>query len=379
MSVKISWTSDITRLLWRQATRNKEYGLTEATTGISVESTPSSIFLDSGTSTNFSGNHHNYSRARTIDMSQTRPNDLATNKRLSWMSAGESSGSSGVFDLGSLPEDGPLVCSPKDDLKAFFKQRSGEHDVKYSSLPRKKLSLQHTAPVTKTGMVLDNNSLITLRHDVPGGFDSSFIRNNIYRKTLQIETPQMERSKTTPKSRALRRSSSGGRYATQPIVMPSSLSFSEGQSSGVKHKKVTSYCSASPRDSIAEILEEDTTKSDTNSDEADSSSTGPEITSITRHPNVIRQLSKSSDANLSNLIDLPSNRTTGKKDPFNKRRYSYTKSISMIDCNSILVDERQKGKGARQRSESTDSQSGVTSILSPKSPVRFFFSYFHTR
>ncbi|XP_028391805.1 puratrophin-1-like isoform X2 [Dendronephthya gigantea] len=40
MEIKTSWVIEITRLLWRQAVRNREYGLAEATTGISVGSQP---------------------------------------------------------------------------------------------------------------------------------------------------------------------------------------------------------------------------------------------------------------------------------------------------------------------------------------------------
>ncbi|XP_046843410.1 pleckstrin homology domain-containing family G member 4B-like isoform X4 [Xenia sp. Carnegie-2017] len=55
LDIKTSWVIEITRLLWRQAVRNREYGLAEATTGISVGSQPgeqvpttrSSLFDDS--------------------------------------------------------------------------------------------------------------------------------------------------------------------------------------------------------------------------------------------------------------------------------------------------------------------------------------------
>ncbi|XP_048577215.1 puratrophin-1-like isoform X3 [Nematostella vectensis] len=41
VEVKHAWLSEITKILWKQAMRNKEYGLTEASTGISVGSQPS--------------------------------------------------------------------------------------------------------------------------------------------------------------------------------------------------------------------------------------------------------------------------------------------------------------------------------------------------
>lgn len=40
LEVKTAWVTEITRLLWKQAMRSKEYGLTEASTGISVGSQP---------------------------------------------------------------------------------------------------------------------------------------------------------------------------------------------------------------------------------------------------------------------------------------------------------------------------------------------------
>ena len=401
--MKLSWTTDITRLLWRQATRNKEYGLTEATTGISVESTPSSIFLDSGGSNNFSGSH-NYTRSRNMDMSSAssaRANENPpSNKRLSWMSAGESSGSSGVFDLGSLPEDGPLVYSPRDDLRTFFKRGDGE--VKYSSLPRRKISHQLSTPVSKADIVMDN--AVTLRRDIPGAYDVAFIRNNVYRKTLQVETPKLERAKTSNVKHIIRRYSNGGRYATQPIIMPSSLSFTEGLANAGKYKKVSSECGNAPNNYIKEILEEDTSTISKEINIQDDTNLLPQTdveTSLKNTSTISKEINIQDDTNLlpqtnveksleNNKIDntrrrhsstgltctsLPISRSfpessTEKEHLPKARKYSFSRSLTVIDCNSIIVDERQKGKEERQRSGSSDTSSSCTTPkLSPKSQV----------
>ena len=180
--------------MWNQATKNKEYELTEATTGISVESTPSSVFYES------TGHPHSYNpRTRTMDVSSPAPSvgkhaskDILNNKRLSWLSGAESSGSSGVHDLGSLPEDGHgIVSSPK-----------------------------------QAGNVRRNISL--------GGYDGTFIRNNIYRKTFQPDstgggggadssTPVRPPRRKGP--RRTRDPAQGRRYSTQPIVLPSDFDF----------------------------------------------------------------------------------------------------------------------------------------------------------
>ena len=173
--VKSSWTKDITRMLWRQARQNKEYGLTEMSTGISVESTPSSIFSDTGTS-------NSYVRSRTMDVSTPKPkSEGVSHKRLSWLSTGESSSSSGVHDLGSLPEDCSLPHSPREEFRSPFKR----NDEVYSSLPKKLLG-QNSATVIPIPPGSYDVSQVNLRRDV-SDTDPMFIRNNVFRKTLQMD------------------------------------------------------------------------------------------------------------------------------------------------------------------------------------------------
>ncbi|XP_065639760.1 puratrophin-1 isoform X3 [Hydra vulgaris] len=243
--IKVAWTSDITRILWRQATRNKEYGLTEVSTGISVESTPSAIFPDSGVQLN------SYSRQREIS---PRSLDININKRLSWVSAGDSSGSSGVHDLGSLPEDPPCI-SPRDE-KNYCKR---EGSSKSSSIQRK-FSQQFNLPLTY------NEADITFRRDQSNSYDGSFIRNNVFRKTIQYDgTPALDRTKIGSTKKIYKKYSSGKpRFATQPIILPSNFSEVYKKTNTVKYRKVLSERPTSP-ESIVECVEEDTLSNKLNS------------------------------------------------------------------------------------------------------------------
>lgn len=356
--VKISWTTDITRILWRQASRNKEYGLTEATTGISVESTPSTIFLDNS----FNPSSSSFTRSRTMDLSP-RGDFPANAKRLSWLSAGESSGSSGVFDLGSLPEDSQHPLSPRDEAR-FFK-RGGEPDVKYSSLPRKKLT--HHASFTR-GETFDTISMVQLRRDQSVTHDSSFIRNNVYRKTLQAES-----TKRTSHKKVRRDSGSGGRFATQPIILPSSLSFTEGIPMGTnslprthKFKKVSDR-PTSPAQCIREVSEEDILDGNRRHFDSENititkSATDSKIDYRTEQRLLQRPLRRSlTDTNIRVSNDLcytsslkgKSSNSNSNKEAMTLpiRKYSFTKA--MVDSNTITVDEIEKErKLARQRSVS---------------------------
>ncbi|XP_065671582.1 puratrophin-1 isoform X5 [Hydra vulgaris] len=244
--IKAAWTSDITRILWRQATRNKEYGLTEVSTGISVESTPSAIFPDSGVQLN------SYSRQREIS---PRSLDININKRLSWVSAGDSSGSSGVHDLGSLPEDPPCI-SPRDE-KNYCKRAEGSSK---SSSTQRKFSQQFNLPLTY------NEADITFRRDQSNVYDGFFIRNNVFRKTIQYDgTPALDRTKTGLTKKIYKKYSSGKpRFATQPIILPSNFSEVYKKTNTVKYRKVLSERPTSP-ESIVECVEEDTLANKLNS------------------------------------------------------------------------------------------------------------------
>lgn len=171
--------------------------------------------VDTGGSNSMANNQNVYSRSRTFDIpSPTR--EQTPSKRLSWMSAGESSNSSGVFDLGSLPEDGQVIYSPRDESRGFFKR--SETDARYGSLQRKKLQYPNQ-PV-----IIENTDIAPAVNNMSGDNNSSFIRNNVFRKTVQMEGNKHERAKTIPKKRVSRRhSANAGRYATQPIVLPSNI------------------------------------------------------------------------------------------------------------------------------------------------------------
>ena len=219
-SVKLDWTSDISKILWNQATKNKEYELTEASTGISVESTPSSVFYEP------TGHPHSYNpRTRTMDVSSPAVSagkhaskDVLNNKRLSWLSGAESSGSSGVYDLGSLPEDA------------------------YGMMPSPTQQLVNRSQIDSNICVRRNVSL--------GGYDNSFIRNNIYRKTFQPDsigagvdgvdattsTPVRPPRRKGPRRR--KDASQIGRYATQPIVLPSDFQLTSSGADGKRSSKI---------------------------------------------------------------------------------------------------------------------------------------------
>ena len=216
--MKCSWTEDITRILWRQATRNKEYGLTEASTGISVESTPSSIFIDPGSSNYGGGSSTAFTRARHFpDVSSPRAHH-PTYKRHSWLSTEESSGSSGVCDLESLPEEGHMIFSPRPETEY------NKSEYKFSTLPRKKHITRSSSANIPTIESYDSNSIVTLRRDLPGGFNSNFVRKNVYRNTMHCDNPGR---KTSEEKLSLK----CGRFATQPIVLPSKTLITKIQGS----------------------------------------------------------------------------------------------------------------------------------------------------
>jgi len=397
-SVKTEWTNDISKILWRQATRNKEYELTEASTGISVESTPSSVFYDpSGTA-----HMQAYTRSRTMDTSSAK-HEAPNNKRLSWLSAAESSGSSGVHDLGSLPEDALYGLSPRLTDDTRFQR--GDTDSTYASLPRKK-------PIDKSQIVMDNSSVPLRRNVSLGGYDGSFIRNNIYRRTFQpdafstaststfVAPPAPSSTASAPvrpprKKGARRATSSAGRYATQPIVLPSDFFVSDINSNNtacvqrrprktadkranspemtsplVKHRLASSPIS--PK--VVQLARMSKSLTDTNlcseiyiSDKARANSVKSEPDDDSRQ----RTMSKSyTDHNIAVLRrhskSLNESYDSIPRD-FLKRRSSFNKAMS---SHAISVDEREARRSSRTFSGSrsgSDEFFGVSSSPKTKS------------
>ena len=407
-SVKLDWTSDISKILWNQATKNKEYELTEASTGISVESTPSSVFYEA------SGHPHSFNnpRTRTMDVSSTGivannnkmggSKEVLNNKRLSWLSGAESSGSSGVYDLGSLPEDGYGMPSPRSE---------------------------------GGGVPNHHSSNISLRRNVSlGGYDGLFIRNNIYRKTFQPDSvgggaDSIGNTASTPVRpprrkgpRRARDTASKGRFATQPIVLPSDFDFSTTNSNGVarlrRMSKVDIRGSVSEMSSpLVELRYSSASISTIQLPRMSKSATDSNINSISPNRNDVeigavhstvtrgnsvksesspnaaenflsrqRTLSKSAtDHNIAlrthsrSLNDAGSGYDSLPRD-FLKRRSSFNKAVQSTD-RKIAVDEREKSRRAiRQLSfASTSSSSSLvitkwTGVGSPtsskaKSPV----------
>jgi len=400
-TVKSAWTTDISRILWRQATRNKEYGITEATTGISVESTPSSILFDNG------GNNSNYTRSRTMDLASPRemtPN----NKRLSWLSAGESSGSSGVFDLGSLPEDGHALYSPRDDSRVFFKR--GDVDVRYGSLPRKKLQYtnQQQSPSSET-----SSNTASTRKDSQASVDTTFIRNNVYRKTFQLEGDKAERTKAAQRKKQARRANSisGGRYATQPIVLPSSginyvdALIQPGNTNSLTRSRTKKVSADGPlQAAISESLEDSLHITDSSNSDTSSVNTPPlaKPVLVRRHSNsansdyvIMRSNSKNNrdktlrhsksftdcsyDFSAGEVI-ISNNRAFSETPPplrqkaisnlkrddsAKTKRYSFTKSMTVIDMDTIGSRNNEILKLNRERSLSSTDNS-VFAVDQPK-------------
>lgn len=108
---KTAWVTEITRLLWKQAMRNREYGLTEASTGISVGSQPPLVIPSTqpGDTSPYQPvvNAVHVPLIRTQSLPSNTYSPRSTKKRLSVVSSEtassmESSSSSGVYDL-NLP------------------------------------------------------------------------------------------------------------------------------------------------------------------------------------------------------------------------------------------------------------------------------------
>ncbi|KAJ7381520.1 Pleckstrin y domain containing, G (with RhoGef domain) member [Desmophyllum pertusum] len=108
LEVKTAWVTEITRLLWKQAMRSREYGLTEASTGICVGSQPPLVIPSTlpGDTSPYQPvvNAINVPLMRTQSTPSSGFSPRSTNKRLSLASSEtassmDSSSSSGVCDL----------------------------------------------------------------------------------------------------------------------------------------------------------------------------------------------------------------------------------------------------------------------------------------
>jgi len=113
LAVKTAWVTEITRLLWKQAMRSKEYGLTEASTGISVGSQPPLVIptTQPGDTSPYQSppfqpiaNATHLPLVRTFSVPSAGSSPRSTKKRLSLASTEtassvDSSSSSGVYDL----------------------------------------------------------------------------------------------------------------------------------------------------------------------------------------------------------------------------------------------------------------------------------------
>ena len=235
------------------------------------------------------------------------------------MSAGDSSGSSGVYDMGSLPED-PPAYSPRDD-KTYFKR--GDADNKYASLPRK-LSQQFTIPLPR------NEFDVTFRHDQNNPYDGSFIRNNVYRKTFQSDgTPILERTKPSYTKKISKKYASGKpRYATQPILLPSNFPDAYQKTNYVKYRKVLSDRPTSP-ESIVESVEEDILANKLNNTRLESEAIC--VSKKKNSPKPMLYKKSFTQGDLSIYKDLPQTYCYDNMKP--AKQYSSARStISMMDC-----------------------------------------------
>uniref|UniRef100_A0A069DN39 Puratrophin protein n=1 Tax=Clytia hemisphaerica TaxID=252671 RepID=A0A069DN39_9CNID len=394
-SEKNDWTLAISQILWKQATKNKEYGLTEQSTGISVESTPSSVFYEPSTPT-----QHVYTRRTPVDVGKPTIMDAPHNKRLSWISAAESSGSSGVHDLGSLPEESYGAPSPRAHENGFFFR--GDVDPKYSSLPRKKGSLGQVSQVTSRSQILSDpyaTANVNLRKNGSSisGYDGSFIRNNVYRKTFQPDGVTVNGASTpirpprTKKGARRRDASANGRYATQPVILPSNYDLggygpptshwpqkmmdvrspaqSEMNSPLVEKKYPSSPTSKTIQiarmsksitdsDLSAAAIEMNKTRSNSSKSEGSGDETIKRTLSksYTDHNLLGRQYSKSVN---DSYDSLPRD--------FTKRRSSFNKAMNSPDARSISVDERDKHRRASRQLSLTNIHCSPTSPTTEKS------------
>lgn len=148
-------------------------------------------------------------------MSSPRAHHPSYNKRHSWLSTEESSGSSGVYDLESLPEEGRMMFSPRPDTEI------SKSEYKYSTMPRKKQIVRSSSANIPTTETSDSTNPVTLRRDLPGGFNPNFVRKNVYRNTMHCESS----SRRSTDERAGHKS---GRFATQPIILPNKTIIPKG-------------------------------------------------------------------------------------------------------------------------------------------------------
>ena len=159
------------------------------TTGISIESQPSGLYSEMPMTVQ--------SPAPAIVRSKSADSAASNQgKRLSWLSA-ESSNTSGVHDLGSLPEETGVYFRRDQDVNGQNIMDSST-DQAYSTLPRnsfRKPKGIEINPEVKMSYVTE--ALV----DIPQtrvrfrdtGMDGAFIRNTLHRRTLHVDK-QLDRN-----------------------------------------------------------------------------------------------------------------------------------------------------------------------------------------
>lgn len=154
LEVKTAWVTEITRLLWKQAMRNREYGLTEASTGISVGSQPPLVIPSTqpGDTSPYQPivNSVNVPLMRTQSAPSNTSSPRSTKKRLSLInsetaSSVDSSGSSGVHDLNLQSTDEDI--SAQSCISTPLEEKLSKSNVKRNKV--RKISLERT-PFVRT-------------------------------------------------------------------------------------------------------------------------------------------------------------------------------------------------------------------------------------
>ena len=234
-----------------------------------------------------------------------------------------------------------------------------------------------------------------------GDNNSNFIRNNVFRKTVQMEGNKHERAKTVPKKRVSRRhSANAGRYATQPIVLHSNINVYGDYTSGTDNanslprltKKSSLEGPQSPTEPIIEHLEEESKQTKTEnfhdvkfrrlSLNADLYKNKDVVNrkkpKDTRNSVRITLRHSQSFDDTFNVNDIPEDFKTDRSSTLSSssehseqkellttpenskiKRYSFTKSLTVIDIDAAKADKIMEDKQNlnRQRSASTSDNS----------------------
>eukprot|EP00794_Sanderia_malayensis_P018860 gene18860-20760_t len=179
--VKDAWVSDIRRLLLNQARRNREYGRSEITTGISVESQPSGLYSEHSSSS-----YAPTPSPSTAQMNSSKSSEVpavSQNKRLSWVSS-DSANTSGVHDLNYNTES---ESSTVDDRSVTKRTTSVKTSHSFTTAKQSSNSMfdDRINGSSTANALLD---MPVRRRSRDSDSDSTFLRNTIHRRTLHVES-----------------------------------------------------------------------------------------------------------------------------------------------------------------------------------------------